>query len=82
MSIRRALRIVVAAAVAIMAALLIAGCGPTSGSNSSPSNCAECKQLESSYSWLQSIGLDQLWDLVEQYGPDIAAILVAALAAS
>jgi hypothetical protein len=61
--------------VVIMGVLLIAGCTRATGGNSSTGSCAECQQLLSLYPWLEKIGLGLLWSLVQQYGPDILAIL-------
>jgi hypothetical protein len=77
---RGKVRILTIVMVVIMGVLLIAGCTPATGGNSSPNSCAECQQLLSLYPWLREIGLGLLWSLVQQYGPDILAILVGAAA--
>lgn len=78
---RRAVRTLTAVTVAIVSVLLIAGCTRVTGGNSSPASCSECSQLLAVYPWLEQLGLSELWDLVQQYGPDVLAILAQALVA-
>jgi hypothetical protein len=81
MSRRRALRTATLIAAAIVSVALIAGCTPVTGSGSSHGSCAECQQLLGLYPWLQQLGLGELWNLVQEYGSNIVAILLAAVGA-
>ena len=66
---------VLTAATAVLTGVLVAGCG------SSVSAAAQAHQLEQQYPWLASLGLSFVEWLIKTYGSDIAALLVAALAA-
>jgi hypothetical protein len=78
---KRMMRTLIVIAVVVAGVALIAGCTSGTGGNSSATSCTECKMLLDLYPWLERIGLATLWALVQQNGPDIVAILQAALTA-
>jgi hypothetical protein len=49
-----------------------------SSPSTTPSNCSACEQLMSEFPVLAAIGLSELENLLEKYGPDLAALLYAA----
>jgi hypothetical protein len=53
------------------------GASPSSPATTS-SNCSGCEQLMSEFPVLAAIGLSELENLLEKYGPDLAALLYAA----
>jgi hypothetical protein len=69
-------RLVLVVTAAVLGMALITGCGPSGGSVS-----AQAKHLEQEYPQLVSLGINYVEWLIETYGPDIAALLVAAAAA-
>jgi ABC-type xylose transport system substrate-binding protein len=71
---RRA-RLLFIGAAAILGALLITGCGPTS------SGASGAQQLMQEFPWLSSLGLSFIEGLLAQYGTNILALLAAAVAA-
>lgn len=70
---RRAVSALAATVAAILGMLLITGCGP-GGAN-------PVQQLIQQYPWLASLGVPFLQGLLQEYGPDIVALLIAAAAA-
>lgn len=61
-------------AAALLGVMLIAGCGPAS-------IAAQAQQLEQQYPWLSGLGISFIEWLIQTYGPDIAGLLSAAMAA-
>lgn len=76
---KRALRgragIALTIAAAIIGLLLITGCGPASSGSSG------AQQLEQEFPWLAPLGLSFISGLIQQYGSDLVALLIAAAAA-
>lgn len=72
---RRRVRLMLTVSAAILGVLLITGCGPgTSGASGA-------QQLIQEYPWLAQLGVPFIVSLLQQYGPDLAGLLLAALAA-
>ena len=60
---------------AVLGALLITGCGPTTSVTSG------AQQLLQQFPWLSSLGLSFIQELLEQFGSNLVALLAAAAAA-
>lgn len=74
-ALQRRARIVLTVAAAIIGLLLITGCGPGASGSSG------AQQLEQEFPWLAPLGLSFISGLIQQYGSDLVALLIAAAAA-
>ena len=63
------------------AASAASAASPASPASASGSGCTACHRLASLYPWLGDLALSELEDLIQQYGPDLLGLLVAAAAA-